>query len=415
MFDSNLNQLSDICNKLSIVITHLRLDSNQMSTDIIAVAEDFYCGLLNIILDLNLTNLNRLRMDYPAIDLADTDARVCVQITSTSSRKKIDHTLERFFAHNLDQEFDRLIILILGDRMQYRNGFRVSRTFDFDPERDIWDISKLMFQIEALDIDRLEQVHLYLQQELRFTKSPPVLQLPVHTALSPGYFVGREKELEQIEESIITGVNPVIISGMGGIGKTELVCHFAQTYVAGNVYFVRFQGSFRKTVAVGIAAGMSDLPYGATEEYAYQMVLRQLRQCRLNDILIIDGVDNSHRTLQELMRDIAFVDLRSMRLRLILTTRSDYPSAIRVMRMEQQSLVKIFENHGAELTMSEAMALIDTVNGHTLTIDLMARTIVESWGIVTPVNILEAIKSSMLLDEDFPEISTDYNQNQDQQ
>ena len=354
-------------------------------------------------------------MDYSAIDLADTDARVCVQITSISSKKKIDHTLDRFFANNLDHQFDRLIILILGDRMQYRNVFHISRIFDFDPDRDIWDTSKLMSQIEALNHDRLAQVHHYLQQELGFIKSPPVLQLPVCTALLPSDFVGREKELAQISQSIMSGDNPVIISGIAGIGKTELVCRFAQNYDAGNVYFVRFQESFRKTVAVGIAAGMSDLPYGATEEYAYQMVLRQLRQCRLNDILIIDGVDDSHGTLRELMEDITFRELRSMQLRLILTTRSDYPRAIRVMPMDMESLFNIFENHRVKLTESEMVALIDAVNGHTLTIDLMARTLVESWGMVTPVNILEAIKSSMLLEEDFPEISTNYNQNQEQQ
>lgn len=406
--------LADIREKLSIVITRLRHDDSLMSAHINRVAEHLYRNLLNIILDLNLTIPDRPRMDYSDIDLADTEARVCVQITSTNSRKKIDHTLDRFFTSNLDKRFDRLIVLILGDRMQYRNGFRISQAFDFNPDRDIWGTVELMSQIEALDDNRLAQVDHYLQQELGFTKSPPVLQLPVRTALSSSGFVGREEELAQIEQSIITGVNPVIISGVAGIGKTGLVCRFAQNYGAGNVYFIRFQESFRKTVAVGVAAGMSNLPNFAAEEEFYQMALYQLRECGVNDILIIDGVDDSHHTLQELMADVTFRELRSMQLRLILTTRSDCPGAIRVMRMDTESLCNIFNHHGAEITSSEMMVLIDAVDGHTLTIDLVARTLVESWGTVTPVNILEAIKSSMLLEEDFPEISTDYNQNQEQ-
>ena len=406
--------LDDIWEKLAIVTKRLHLDSSLMSTDINAVAEEFYCGILNIILDLSLTNLNHLRMDYPAIDLADIEARVCVQITSTSSRKKIDHTLERFFAYDQDHQFDRLIVLILGDRMQYRNVFHISRTFDFDPDRDIWDTSKLMSQIEALNDDRLAQVHHYLQQELGFIKSPPVLQLPVRTALSPSDFVGREKELAQISRSIMSGDNPVIISGVAGIGKTELVCRFAQNYGAGNVYFIRFQESFRKTVAVGVAAGMSNLPNFAAEEEIYQMALYQLRECGVNDILIIDGVDDSHHTLQELMRDIAFVDLRSMRLRLILTTRSDYPRAIKVMPMDMESLFNIFENHGAELTRLEMVDLIDAVNGHTLTVDLMARTLVRSWGRVTPENILTALREHKLRDQKYRRIVTAYSQSPEQ-
>ena len=75
---------------------NIGLENSQGRTDINADAEDFCCGLLNIVMDLNLCNANDERMNYPAIDLADETAGVCVQVTSTADATKITHTLEEF-------------------------------------------------------------------------------------------------------------------------------------------------------------------------------------------------------------------------------------------------------------------------------------------------------------------------------
>ena len=56
---------------LSIWKTNIGLDNDRGLTDINSDAEDFCCGLLNIVLGAQLQNMNLLQMNFPAIDLAD--------------------------------------------------------------------------------------------------------------------------------------------------------------------------------------------------------------------------------------------------------------------------------------------------------------------------------------------------------
>ena len=144
-------QMERITDALSILTTNVKLHNSRGRTDINKEAEDFYCGLLNIVLSKNLENLNLLEMDFPAIDLADKEGRLCVQVSSTEERNKVDRTLEKFFAKELDKQFDRLIVLVIGKKPRYQSGFTTQRGFDFDHERDVWDLPQLLLEIEKLD------------------------------------------------------------------------------------------------------------------------------------------------------------------------------------------------------------------------------------------------------------------------
>lgn len=62
-----------------------------------------------------LKNMNQLRMNFPAIDLADDDKRVAVQVTSNASPAKIRKTIEKFEktgvkSLNLCTKYDTLYI-----------------------------------------------------------------------------------------------------------------------------------------------------------------------------------------------------------------------------------------------------------------------------------------------------------------
>ena len=59
----------DITARLSTLTAYIRLNNKQGLTDANKEAEDFFCGLLNMVLDASLGNMNRIQQDYPAIDL----------------------------------------------------------------------------------------------------------------------------------------------------------------------------------------------------------------------------------------------------------------------------------------------------------------------------------------------------------
>ena len=84
--------------------------------DINKVSENLVLGLLRELYGWKgLQNLNSAeKMNFPGIDLADEQARVAIQVTSTSSLDKVKKTIDTFLLHNLDSKYDRLIVYVLS-------------------------------------------------------------------------------------------------------------------------------------------------------------------------------------------------------------------------------------------------------------------------------------------------------------
>ena len=405
---------------------YVHLSNGESKNDINHDAEAFYCGLLNIVLSdnkhwgyrdktVNLVDMNAIRQNYPAIDLGDTENRLAVQVSSTEDREKVRSTLIKFFERNMDAEFDRLIMLIIGSRDSYIRKFDVKPGFDFQIERDVWDTKRLGKEIGRLTPQRQQMVLEYLQDQFEDRGISTVsLYLPPSSALGDG-FVGREDKLDEIEQKLRNKVKPIVLSGLGGMGKTELAVRFGLNYEDGNVYFVRFSESFTATVTAmfrGVCPQPQDPPPEAEQ---YNAVMSLLAKCGEKDILIIDNVDADSGTLRDLMKDAAYKALNAMKLRLILTTRFDEARSVGVRPMPKETLYEIFKKHGASLEESQMNDLIDAVNGHTLTIDLMARILNgKSWRKVTPETLLNDLRTNALPSANYKKITSDYNQSEDQ-
>ena len=409
--------LSRIMRVLAQLITEIKLNNGASKMDINTAAEDFYCGLLNIILGTGtaLRNMNRIHEDFPAIDLGDPEKGIAVQVTATESRDKVRITLKKFFERKLDLIYPkRLIILVTGRADDYSKGFNLEREYDFDPSRDVWDEKVIGREIRKLDLDQLEKLDTYLAQYFPCQTLPlPILHLPAPASAGVDSFVGRELEIIRIQQAMKQGVNPIVLSGLGGIGKTELVAEFSRKYTGGNSYFVTFRGSFTKTPAYGIAEGIHSLPAKLSEYDACKIALEQLRQCDIRDILIIDNVDQDGNSFGKLKKDPMYRELCGLPLRLILTTRFDVPHSIQVGNLKQEELYQIFENHGVSISQEEMNSLIQAVDSHTMTIDLMARLMVGSWRKVTAAQLLRAL-TNQNLNQFQREISTNRNRDIEQ-
>ena len=410
------DQIHQIQKHLTYLQTYINISNSLGQTDVNSAAEDFYCGLLNIILGgYHLKNLNQLQMNFPAIDLGDDEKRLCVQVTSTNDSKKIASTLQKFFANGLHLRYDRLIVLIIGEAKKYQKEFSVEDGFDFDPERDIWDTSWLMQKISAAEPWQLDAMIQYLQASMNLPVPSTPLHLPLHTSLGVDGFVGRQEELQALEKAIADHAKPIILSGLGGMGKTELATHFGRRYGGGNVYLASFQKSFRETVSQSIAKGIPGLlEKKLPEDEVYKTVMNRLGQCVKDDILILDNVDKDTGSFVDLQDD-AYDDLCGLGMHLIMTTRFDVPRAIEIRQLRNSELHRIFQKHKVTISIQEMDALIQAVDGHTLTIDLMARTLNSRWKKVTADMLLKALQDRNLPDQDFRKITTDYNRSKKQE
>ena len=142
-FDRVLTEFRESLARLAEEI-RLSIQSNQMN--IAHLSEPLFCELLNVLYGWRLRDLN-VNVNHPAIDLADDDARVAVQITATAESKKVKDTVTKFLEHNLHERFDRLIIFVTTRRLdsyqQKSIDDIVHSRMKFDVRSDIWDYRDL--------------------------------------------------------------------------------------------------------------------------------------------------------------------------------------------------------------------------------------------------------------------------------
>ncbi|MNS04447.1 hypothetical protein D3C72_358060 [compost metagenome] len=131
-------------------------------------AENFFRDFLNLALGYDLKNINIIEKNARAIDLGDADARIAIQVTSTSDLVKIKHTHKGFVAGKLDEKYDRLVVLIIGERKAYREqALGDEGAFSMSLSDDVWGISDLLTKISDLPLEKLDLCCDFLRRELR--------------------------------------------------------------------------------------------------------------------------------------------------------------------------------------------------------------------------------------------------------
>jgi hypothetical protein len=100
--------------KLTWLETTVRIRAAEGRTDFNKEMEDVVCKVLNLVCGYKLVNMNRLKKNHPAIDLRDETNGIAVQVTSTGTGEKVDHTLQMFEKHRLSEQYQQLIIFVIG-------------------------------------------------------------------------------------------------------------------------------------------------------------------------------------------------------------------------------------------------------------------------------------------------------------
>jgi len=165
--------IQDITTKLATLAHKVELNSSLNLTDINIHAEYFFCGLLNIIYDLSLTNLNSLKINAKSIDLIDIENKMAIQVTSTSELFKIKKTIDGFIETENVKKIDRLIVLILTKKKKYKSE-SYGKEFIISLKDDVIDYTDLVKKIAALPPAKLQKVHGYLSSEMQGEKSQRV-------------------------------------------------------------------------------------------------------------------------------------------------------------------------------------------------------------------------------------------------
>lgn len=166
---------SDLINGIAYYLTHLAMQVRLLNSlnlqDDNVHAENFFRDLLNFALGYDLMNINIVAKNARAIDLGDQVNRIAIQVTSTSDFEKIKHTHGGFVKGGLDRKYDRLVVLIIGEKKAYREAsLGGDGVFKVTLEDDVWGMTDLLRKIGDLPLDKLERCRDFLRAELRIAE-----------------------------------------------------------------------------------------------------------------------------------------------------------------------------------------------------------------------------------------------------
>ena len=420
-------RLAEFLPRLSVRVKN---DGKAGLNNIHKLSEPVIRNLMNTLYGLELKLEGKVNAG--GFDLCDTENHVLVQVTGNCTDQKIKDCL-RTTADRVAKEpelngAELYIAFLTSDEEEIKKlrkktaakmkkGELKAEGFRFTAESGILCLQDFVQFLtddlgpdgEELTADQVHSIQNLLDKLTPEAQPPRELYLPF-SALGDGAFVGREDKLAQLEAKLRqSGNNPIVVSGLGGMGKTTLVTRFCAGYTGGKVYFVRFRENFTRTVAEGVAAGMEgckDREPDPERDYAEAMAL--LRRCGKADLLVIDNADAPDDDFGKLLTDPAWAELRKLPLRLILTTRCEVSGAIQVGKMDNRTLYRFFENQELTLDASQMDKLIGAVQGHTMTVELIARTLKRT-RTLTVEKLLSALGTGELKEQKFRAVAVERN------
>lgn len=153
--------VDSILHQLSILVSETEIASSSNMQDINLVSEDFYCELLNVIFDCDLVNANELSANFSGVDLIDKKDKVFVQVSSTCTKEKIDHSLDEINKRSKDFEgYNFLFLSLVKSASKLRDKtYTISNNITFDPKENIYDVASIFQKIKRLKIDKVKQVY----------------------------------------------------------------------------------------------------------------------------------------------------------------------------------------------------------------------------------------------------------------
>lgn len=138
-------------------------------TDFNKVSEDVLVPLFRQIFNFpDLKNLNAsVKKDFPAIDLADDEAKIAFQITATSDSQKIKDTLKTFVEKELYKKYPRLVFYIISEKKDSypEKTFAdiIQDKFEFNIDTDIIDYKDLVKICNTFQIDKASKIKRILE------------------------------------------------------------------------------------------------------------------------------------------------------------------------------------------------------------------------------------------------------------
>ncbi|MDE5949013.1 MAG: SMEK domain-containing protein [Prevotella sp.] len=159
--------INDIVNRLSGLAYNVELRGLLNLLDLHVISEDFYVGLLNLIYGWKLRNANSLQQNIPGIDLVDESNHILVQVTGTSTKRKIDHSLKEISEKYTGYHF-YFAPIVIDAKEQRKHKYAPPHEVVFNPKTDILDIHFIVDRIKGMsDIESIGIIAMFIKSNIQ--------------------------------------------------------------------------------------------------------------------------------------------------------------------------------------------------------------------------------------------------------
>jgi tetratricopeptide (TPR) repeat protein len=213
-------------------------------------------------------------------------------------------------------------------------------------------------------------------------------------------FVGRKKPLKDLHQNLQNNQATLLLNGLGGIGKTSLAQKYCNEHQNDYDHFVWIsQTDTFENACLSAIALQKNLKIKPLEnpEQTVQLIFNELKQIDGNNLLILDNADE---TLQP------YVDyLPKGNWKILVTSREKMDDRFTEQYLGVLSFAEakaLFTQYFTKInfTDSELKTLCETVGYHTLTLELLAKTLAKSIKPITLPQVIEYLNTEQLEHKD---------------
>ncbi len=253
-----------------------------------------------------------------------------------------------------------------------------------DEEREKLQLLKDKYQ-RIVDVKSLEKIVEKIVEYLSglgvepkgvFSEYNENISLKIEKIVSVSNFVGREKELQEMVELVHTN-DIVFLSGMGGIGKTELARKFIEEMTGGyRCIFCKYEGSLENTLSRIEIKGLEETDFKSRENALKQLLNRKV-------VLVIDNFDfNCDENIDSYIYEFCKYSCKKL-----ITTRNSFKALefpcdtgfVALDALENEHIRKLFEDkYGDKITDSQFERILEFTGGLTLAVPILASLCMKS-------------------------------------
>lgn len=160
------NYFSYIEEKLNLLALRINSRGRLNILDFHLHSEDFFQHLINELYGWNVLNENENNLNVEAIDLIDHDSEMVLQVSSTSTKQKIESSLSKDLIKTYSNYTFKFVSIAKDSDDLRKKSFDNPHSIKFNPSVDILDKNSILKTVKGLNIDHQKRIYELIKKEL---------------------------------------------------------------------------------------------------------------------------------------------------------------------------------------------------------------------------------------------------------